>query len=322
MEHNQDLEDEAVIDLSITVASYNTLEYTKECIKSIYENTRRINFEIIIVDNNSTDGSPDMIRKEFPGVTLICNDKNLGIPKATNLGISISKGRYFITINSDVVIVPGSLERLVEFMDTHPDAGAATARLILPDGGEHPPVCGNAPSLRSELLEAYSPFSSNIAKKAANARFSNQIDYSKTQDVPCITWGTAFIVRREVLESVGGQDPLFFVYSEDSDWSMRIKNAGWKLYYVADAPIIHYGGRSTGQTKADSLARLWKSKCQLIQKHYGLIAGLVLRSSMAFVCSIRAAKWLLLYPLSSRQREEASVRIKGMWRIIRAVLSY
>jgi len=312
----------ANIDLSITIASYNTLEYTRKCLESIYNNTHGISFEVIVIDNNSQDGSPDMIRTEFPKVNLVCNKKNLGIPVATNMGISISRGRYFITMNSDTIITPGSLEKLVEFMDAHPDTGAATARLVLPDGGEHPQIYGNPPTLKTELLEVFSPFSNYIARLARIARFGEHIDNTKVQEVPCILWGTAFIVRREVLESIGGQDPLFFLYCEDSDWSMRIKTAGWRLYYVADSKIIHYGGRSTKQANADSLAMLCKNRCRLIHKHYGFLSGITLR--MAFLCIFSSIylRWAITYFVKPNNKAFAREKIYRAWRVICAVLSY
>lgn len=310
------------VDLSIAIASYNTLEYTRQCLESIYKNTHAIVFEVIVIDNNSQDGSQDMIKAEFPKVNLVCNSENLGIPTATNIGISLSSGRYFITMNSDIIVTPGSLEKLVDFMDTHPDTGAATARLVLPDGGEHPLVFGNSPTLKTELLEVFSPFCNYVARLAKIARFGEHIDNIKVQEVPCILWGTAFIVRREVLESVGGQDPIFFVYCEDTDWSMRIKAAGWRLFYVAYSEIIHYGGKSTGQTSADSLAMLCKNRCRLIRKHYGLLSGFTLR--MAFMCvfSSYIVRWAIPYFVKPEKKALARENIFRAWRVIRAVISY
>lgn len=309
-------------DLSITIVSYNTRNLTRECLQSIYDNTREVSFEVWVIDNNSADGSADMIETEFPQVHLIRNTENVGLAAATNQGLMPSTGRYILALNSDTIVQPDALEILVRFMDAHPDAGGATAKLILPDGGEHPPVCGNIPTLWSELLDALSPFGSGIAAAAFKARFGPPIDYTRTQEVPCVLWGTAFIVTRKVLDTVGGQDPIFFVYGEDTDWAMRIRKAGWKLYYVAEAIIIHYGGRSTGQTNSKSIAQLCKSRCRRTQKHYGFLAGWTLRLEFATVCAIRLAKWLVLYPLLKRSHSKASERVDEMWRIIWAVLRY
>lgn len=182
--------------------------------------------------------------------------------------------------------------------------------------------CGRVPTLRTELLDALAPIHRSIAKAVPAARFGEDISYEETQEVPCILWGTGFIVRREAIESVGPEDPRFFVYGEDVDWAMRISKAGWKLYSVADAEVIHYGGQSTRQLSATMLAQLQKSKCRLIQKHYGLLAGLTLRLAVALVSAIRMAKWIGIYLVRRRRRSEASARIQQMWTVVRCVIAY
>ncbi|MDI6827401.1 MAG: glycosyltransferase family 2 protein, partial [Armatimonadota bacterium] len=231
-----------------------------------------------------------------------------------------STGRYVLALNSDTIVQPGALDTLVQFMDEHPDAGGATPRLVLPDGGEHPQFCGSAPSPKSELIEALAPLFSNAAKDFQEARFGKPIDYNKTQEVPCILWGSAFIVRHDVMEKVGPQDSRFFVYAEDIDWAMRIRKAGWKLYYVAEAEVIHYGGQSTKQASSKMLAQKYRSKCRLIQKHYGFLSALSLRLTIAFVAGIRLAKWISIFALRGSERHKARARINEMWLLIRAAL--
>jgi GT2 family glycosyltransferase len=176
--------------------------------------------------------------------------------------------------------------------------------------------------LKTELLSAISPLHPSLSRAADIARFGVGIDTRRTQEVPFILWGTALIVRKEILESVGLQDPRFFVYGEDVDWVMRIARAGWKLWLVAEAEVVHYGGQSTKQASTRMLAQIYKSKSRLIQKHYGTAAGITLRLAYAGVWGIRLTKWASLYILSSRSREEARERIQRMWAVIRAVLSY
>lgn len=310
------------IDLSIVVVSYNTRELTLQCLRSILENTNNVRFQVLVVDNNSADDSADAIEKEFPAVRVIRNLENKGLAAATNQGLEHSTGRYVMSLNSDTVIKPGAFDTLVEFMDEHPEVGAAIPRLVLPDGSEHPTFVGNIPTLRSELLSALSPLHPSIGRAAEEARFGAKIDVRRTQEVPCILWGTALIVRREILKTIGFQDARFFVYAEDVDWVMRIGRAGWKLWLVSEAEVVHYGGQSTKQASTRMLAQIHKSKSRLIQKHYGTAAGITLRLAYAGVWGTRLAKWVGLYILSSRSREEARERIQRMWAVIRAVLSY
>jgi len=313
---------EEILDLSIVIVSYNTLELTRAAVQSIYDSTREISFEIFVVDNNSADGSPDALEAAFPKVKLIRNTTNEGLAAATNQGLQRSTGRYVLALNSDVIVRPGAFDTLVQFMDSHPDAGGATARLLGPDGAEHPPVCGNIPNLRTELLEALAPLSERFAQAIPEARLGPPIDYHKSQVVPCIIWGTALVVRKKIVDAIGGQDPRFYVYGEDVDWAMRIMKAGWKLYYVAEAEVIHFGGQSAKQASVKMLAQLYRSKCRLIQKHYGLLPGLVLRSAFAFVQFAGIIKWICAYIVRPSKRREAVTRISRLWTVIKAVLLY
>lgn len=313
---------ERTYDLSVIVVSHNVLDLTRECLRSIYENTREVALEVILVDNASTDGTPEMVEREFPEVCLIKNPVGMGLAVANNQGLEASRGRYVLTLNSDTVVQPGSFDTLVRFMDEHPDAGGATPRLILPAGSPHPRFCGKVPTFWSELLAALSPLHGSIAAAVPRARFGDDMDYGRTREIACVLWGTAFVVRRDAFNEIGFQDPRFFIYSEDVDWSMRITKAGWKLYYVADAGIIHYGGQSTKQASARMLAQLSKSKCRLIQKHYGLTAGLALRLAIAGVWGIRMSKWTAIFLFRGRVRQEAAGRLSTMRQIICAVLTY
>lgn len=310
------------LDLSITIVSFNTRDLTRQCLRSIFDNSSGITIEVWLADNNSSDGSADMVEAEFPQVHLIRNTDNKGLAAATNQGLESSAGRYLLSLNSDTVVTPGAFPTLVRFMDDHPEVGGATPKLVLPDGGKHPIFCGIGDNPRWALMEAISPASESLRDSAPDLRDGAEIDLSKTQEVPCVTWGTSFMVRREVYDQIGGQDPSFFVYGEDVDWAFRIKKAGWKLYYVAEAEVVHYGGQSTKQASARMQAQLCKSRCRLIRKHYGLAWGLLLRSVTAGVCGIRLSKWAAMYALKGSSRPKASVRINEMWNTIRAVLTY
>ena len=309
-------------DLSITIVSYNTPALLRQCLRSIRDHTRTISFEVWVVDNDSIDDSAEMVAQEFPDVHLIRNKDNKGLAAATNQGLEKSAGRYVMALNSDTVMMPDTLDKLVKFMDQHPDVGAATPRLVLPDGGSHPMFVGNTPTPMIELKCALAPLSRSLELAAPANRFGKETNLTHTQEASCILWGTALIVRREILDTVGHQDPRFFVYAEDVDWVMRIAKAGWKLYYVADAEVVHYGGQSTRQASAKMLAMMYKNKSRLIQKHYGFTAGLMLRSAYASVWGIRILKWLFLYVFSGRRRSEAGDKIDRMWRIVCSVVTY
>jgi hypothetical protein len=309
-------------DLSIIVVSYNTQYLTAQCLRSIYESAGKVSFEIWVVDNNSSDGSADVVERDFPDVHLIRNKDNKGLAAATNQGLEQSRGRYAVALNSDTVILDSAFEKLVKFMDDHPDVGGVTPKLLLPDKSLHPWFVGNRPNLKSELADAFAPISKKLSAGIPELRFGKYTDPDRTQEVPCILWGTCFLVRDEILKTVGLQDPRFFVYGEDTDWAMRIGEAGWKLFYFADAAIIHYGGQSTKQAGARMSAQLCKSRSRLIQQHYGLWAGSMLRLAFASLSMVWLLRWLPAYAFSSSSREKATDRISRNWAIIRAVLTY
>jgi GT2 family glycosyltransferase len=265
-----------------------------------------------------------MIEREFPEVNLIRNKNNRGLAAANNQGLEKSKGRYLLTLNSDTLILRGIFDKLVHFMNDHPDAGGATPKLLLPDGSLHPNIIGERPTLRAELLSVlcHTPLANKLKGLLLTARYGKWTDYSRTCEVPFILWGTCFIVRREVLDEVGLQDPRFFIYYEDWDWAMRIVKRGWKLYYIADAEIIHYGGQSTKQSGSRMKAQQWNSRCRGLQKHSGLMAGLILRAVIILIFGMKILKLLILGTCQPSGRLMAKTSIRQMQEIIRAVLTY
>jgi len=308
------------IDLSIAIVSYNTRDLTRRCLASIFDGNREITLDVCVVDNASTDGSADLIEREFPRARVIRNGENRGLAAATNQALATGAGRYLAALNSDTIVQPGALVRLVRFLDEHPAVGGATPRLIRPDGGKHPVFFGTAESPRWAILENLAGFSKR-ARLGVLAKRHGTIDLSRSQPVPCILCGTCFVVRREAYEQVGGQDPRFFIYGEDTDWSLRIWKAGWQQYYLADAEVVHFGGQSTKQVSATMQAQEMKSRCRLIQKHFGFFAGYTLRLVIAAMCGIRLLKWVVQYPIRPPKSSARAV-MKQMLANIRAALTY
>jgi GT2 family glycosyltransferase len=232
--------------LSIIIVSYNTKDITRNCLSSIYQNPPLQTFEIIVVDNNSSDKSQDTIEREFPGVILVKNSENVGFARASNQGIRISRGEYILILNSDTLIFPGALDRLSAFMEQEPDAGAITPKTWLDEGKTlqcnilSPRTLGYFMFVHSSLGRI---FPRNLVSKKIWAKdikvwlskYPLEVDCF---DVSCI------MVRRQVLKDVGLLDENFFMYFDELDWCLRIKKAGWKLFLVPDAEIVHLRGQS------------------------------------------------------------------------------
>lgn len=253
-------------DLSIIVASYNTRDLLRQCLASIYENTKNISFEVIVVDDLSRDGSPEMVGEMFPRVKLICNKTNLKYVKANNAGLAVCAGRYGLLLNSDTEIKPGSFDTLVRFMDDHPDAAAAGPKLINPDGsvqecvrrfpGIFPMIC--------QTLNLHKVWPNN---PVTNRYYHSDIDYEKLQIVPHIGT-TAFIIRREVWEKFGMLDERFEQFFGDFSYCYMLGQNSQKIYYVPQAVVVHYGSQSINQNSIRQIGAMHEALLKFYDIYY------------------------------------------------------
>jgi GT2 family glycosyltransferase len=235
-----------MIDLSIIIVNYNTKEFLKNCLKSVIDSTRNISYEIIVVDNASHDGSPEMVKKEFSNVRVIANKQNVGFSKANNQGVKISeKSRYVLFLNSDTIVQNKVLEEMIKFMDCHKDAGAATCKLIMPNGKIDDATHRGFPT----PWNAFCHFSglSRVAPKSKifTGYTLGWMDLGKTHEIDALA-GAFMLVRRPAGEEVKWWDEDYFFYGEDLDFCFMLKQKGWKIYYVPDFFIKHFKGVSGG----------------------------------------------------------------------------
>ena len=227
--------------LSVIIVNYKAEKFLQRCISSVYAETKRVPFDIWVVDNNSMDASVPMVQQNFPQVNLIENKENAGFIKANNKGILASKGTYVLSLNNDTVVLAGALEKLVDFMDRHPDAGACGAKVLNTDGSIQHQCKRGFPTPSSALfyfLKLHKLFPRN---RIFAHYLMTYIDPEKVSEVDSLS-GACLMVRREVIQKVGVMDEDYVMYGDDLDWCYRIKKAGWKIYYVPDAQIVHYGG--------------------------------------------------------------------------------
>jgi GT2 family glycosyltransferase len=232
-------------DITIIIPNYNTRELLKQCLTSIYDYTQGIEFEVICIDDNSSDGSADMVAAEFPGVILVRNTSGQMYAKNNNLGMRMSRARYACLLNSDTRLIANAFQALVEFMDRHPDAAACTPRLLNPDGSTQ--ICVRRfARLGTLILQGlnWHKFSPNgiVSTKYYAANF----DHSYEQVVEALGT-TAFVVRRSTWEQAGMLDERFPLYQVDLAYCYTLKTKGLKVYYTPCAEIIHYGSQSVNQ---------------------------------------------------------------------------
>ena len=212
------------MDLSIVIVNYNVKEFLQNLIHSIYKAGERINYEIIIVDNASDDGSVELLQEKFPDVKLIVNSKNLGFSKANNIGMSVATGKYILLINPDSIVQEDTFEKMISFFENTPDAGLAGCKILNPDGTLQLACRRSFPGPWTSFCKVIG-FSNLFPKSKFFARYNlTYLNENETYEVDAVS-GSFMMIKREVLEKVGNLDEQFFMYGEDLDWCYRIKKA-------------------------------------------------------------------------------------------------
>lgn len=287
------------IDLSIIIVNWNTKKLLHDCIDSIYKNTEKLNFEVIVVDNDSKDGSAEMVKKEFPQVKLIVNDDNLGFAKANNKGIKIAKGRYVSLLNSDTVVKRKAYKIMVEFMDNNLHIGAVGPKVISPDDSIQ---YGCARHFPTPLSEFYSM--TNLSQWFPKSKIfgKQRLTYWDHKDSRYIDLllGACMVIRKKTVDDIGLMDEDFFIYGDDAEYCFRIKKAGWRIFYLPKAEIIHYSGQSSKQDLTNMRYHLTKSYYIFFKKYYGTINALSYRIMVLLLYSVRTIFILPILILSNK----------------------
>lgn len=253
--------------LSIIIVSYNTKDITRNCLLSIYQSQPKHPFEIIVIDNNSKDGSLESIDQDFPGVILIKNSENTGFTKANNQGIKISKGKYVLLLNSDTIVLPEALNRMISFMEKNLDAGAVNPRMWLDRGRTLQPHTLHLFTI-DHCLFSYTPLGRLFPRNSAFKKMREEDIKFWLSETPleanCLS-AACMMVKREVIKRVGLLDENFFMFFEDTDWSLRMKKAGLRLFLLPEAEIVHL----VHQSPSNRLSEIyWNSLLHYLKKYY------------------------------------------------------
>ena len=255
------------VDLAIVVVSHNTRELLRRCLDSLLASLNgdtHFAMTIVVVDNESRDGTVEMVRADFPAVRLIALDVNRGFAGANNIALRSVNASHVLLLNPDTEVLGDALGALVRFMNGNPRVGVAGGRLLNPDlTFQH--SCFRFPTLAMTFLDFF-PINHRLTESRVNGRYRRSA-YSKpfSIDHPL---GACMIVRREVIEQVGAFDEGFFMYCEEVDWCFRIRQAGWDIRYCPTAQIIHHVAASTRQQAGPMLIQLHRSRDRLYRKHY------------------------------------------------------
>ena len=253
--------------LSVTIVSWNVKEELVNCLRSIEANRPGCEFEIIVADNASTDGTIEAVRKDFPQVRLIINKENRGFSAASNQAIKIAKGEYLFLLNPDTVVHRQSLDTLIRVLDENPDIGACGPKLIDENNIPYRPE-GYVPTFRSILYAKTFFRMLGIFRGHYKKLTADNLDYNRQTDAEQLS-GSALMVRRSVMEEIGLWDESFFMYYEDVDLCLRIRKAGRRITYVGESVITHLGGKSSSQISAEKRIMLYRSLFIYLRKHKG-----------------------------------------------------
>ena len=301
--------DNDVPDISVAIVSYNTRDLLRVCLRSLLARQAdgEARLEIIVADNGSVDGSPEMVRTEFPSVRVLETGGNIGFGRANNAALEGASGRYFCLLNSDAELLPGALSFAQAYLEAQADVGLVGGQLLWPDGrlqtswGDDPTLSG---VLAEQTFWGALPRKPDDAPATAEARDVDQI---------C---GAFMLLRREAWLQIGGFDPAYFMYNEDVDLNVRLRQSGWRVVFLPTARITHHLGASSSadwQKRALMVSAYNQSRFYYFTRFQGVAAGRKLRAYCLLGAAIRLTGWSVLALVRSAAREKVKL-FREVWR--------
>ena len=304
--------------LSVVVVTWNAKKYVDLCLRSL-ANIKDISAEVIVVDNASTDGTPELISECFPEFRLIRNETNLGFSKANNIGIREARGTFICLVNSDVIVPEGCFRILADFLRAEPSVGMVGPQMIAPNGS----ISRSAmrfPSLRSAIARALSldhkPSISRMLKCQLMADFPHDV----TQDVDILN-GWFWMIRREALDEVGLLDEQFFMYGEDMDWCMRFGQHGWRRVFLSSTRAVHFGAGSSSAMPIRFYVEQQRADFQYWKKHSTLPSLLGYRLTVLAHNALRIVGYSIVYVFDPGKRSSSSLKVRRSLAVWRWMLS-
>ncbi len=298
-------------ELSIIVISYDTRDMTLACLASVYEQTKTP-FELIVVDNASEDGSADAIAEQFPQATLIAEDVNHGFAPAHDIALKHAAAPWLLLLNPDTVVMNGALDKLLKFAQATPNAGIWGGRTLFADYTLNPSSCWGKMTPFSLISRLF--FLSNIfsSSELLNSEEIGRWKRDSIRRVDIVT-GCLFLMRRTDWDRMGGFDPTFSMYGEETDLCLRAKAAGFSPAITPDAEIIHYGGASD-TVRADKMVRLMRAKMELVKRHFTPIGRPIGRIALALWPLSRGVAWKVISLTSRTGAKEKAATWLDIWK--------
>lgn len=280
------------LDISVILVSYNTIEMTKKALNDLFASVGNLKLEVFMIDNASRDNSVEVLRREYPNITLIENNKNVGFGRANNQALPYIKGRYVLLLNTDAFVAPDTLIKTKQYMDTHSKCGMVGVRLVGRDGVLQP-SCRYFPTAWNIFLER-----TNLKKFFKHAKLIDNMSWDHASVRNC-DWvpGCYALIRKEVIDQVGLFDPRYFLYYEEVDHCFAAKRAGWEVAYYPDTTVVHIGGESAKHEAAISAQSQQIESLQIesellfFRKNHGVlgvVTHLLLNSLADFILFLKA----------------------------------
>ena len=303
--------------VSVVIVNWNTAAMLMRCLKAVFDTVRNLRFEVIVVDNASSDDSVRACRLNFPSVKIIANAENVGFAKANNQAIVASEGQYILLLNSDAFVHSGSVEKVVHFMDAHDKVGAAGCKLVY-ENGDLQRSCTAFPTVFTELWQGLYLDRIFSRSKLFGQYWMTYWDMCDSRPVDCVM-GAFIMLRRVALDEIGVLDEGFFFYSEEVDLCYRLWRSGWLVYYVADGSATHIWGGSERQSLSKRLVQLYTSRLYFFRKHYSKAHVALFKATVFFASLMRGVGGAVVSRVRPTQkRDELS---KGYWHLMRQLPS-
>jgi len=304
-------------DVSVIIVSWNVKAFLHRCIESVLATTDGLSREIIVVDNASSDGSPEMVRRDFPQVRLIETGANLGFGRANNLGLTYVRGRYVLFLNPDTVVEDGALPRMVNVLDEQGNVGVVGPRLIGADGAVQYASARTGPTVRLTIFDSLYLHRLPFVGPALRKRLISPYDLDVSQEVEVVS-GAAMLVRRPLVEQVGGFDEVFLHTAEDVDLCLRLRERGAQVVYRADARVVHFGGESTALAFVHAGTAAFISTYEYFLRWHGRLSAELYR----FVVRGIQMPTLLLVGAGKSLASRDTTELRSRWRFAKVVWTW
>ncbi|MGR3218328.1 MAG: glycosyltransferase family 2 protein [Candidatus Anammoxibacter sp.] len=256
-------------DVAFIIVTWNARDLLLDCLDSLFKQVALIDYEVLVVDNGSKDGTVEAVKQKFDSVRIIANKENVGFAAGNNQGFKEMSSRYAVLLNSDTIVLGGTFEKLVKFLDEHQDVAVVGPQLINKDGSKQN-CFHNYPSLVTEVIGL------GLLKSFFPVKYpSKRRNYEEPLETDSIL-GACLMVRKEVIEQVGYMDDGYFFFLEETDWCFRMRNAGWKIYHIPDVKIVHLHGESTKKKlPVATWIEYYRSNYRFFKKNLGLLSLIV-----------------------------------------------